>query len=113
MHELSIAIQIVDTVEEKAKISNATKVKEITLEIGQLSGIEIDALKFALDSAINQTILEHAIISIIEIEGKAQCNHCHTVFNTDDLYCLCPHCQQFNSQILRGQEMLFKSMVIT
>ena len=52
MHELSIARSIVELVEEQADNRGASVVEELELEIGHLSGVEIQTLAFALDSAI-------------------------------------------------------------
>ena len=52
MHELSIARSIVELVEEQADNRGASVVEELELEIGRLSGVEIQTLAFALDSAI-------------------------------------------------------------
>lgn len=49
MHELSIARSIVELVEEQADNRGASVVEELELEIGHLSGVEIQTLEFALD----------------------------------------------------------------
>ena len=48
MHELSIARSIVELVEEQADNRGASVVEELELEIGHLSGVEIQTLAFAL-----------------------------------------------------------------
>ena len=60
MHELSIARSIVELVEEQADNRGASVVEELELEIGHLSGVEIQTLEFALDSAIKGSKLEKA-----------------------------------------------------
>ena len=59
MHELSIARSIVELVEEQADNRGASVVEELELEIGHLSGVEIQTLEFALDSAIKGSKLEN------------------------------------------------------
>ena len=49
MHELSIAMNILEIAEENAKKLNAKIVHEIEIDIGELSGIDFDALEFALN----------------------------------------------------------------
>ncbi len=70
MHELSIARSIVELVEEQADNRGASVVEELELEIGHLSGVEIQTLEFALDSAIKGSKLEKARIIRHYIEGK-------------------------------------------
>jgi len=48
MHELSIALGIVDIAEKETKKAKKHKVDLIELEIGTLAGIEFDSLGFCL-----------------------------------------------------------------
>lgn len=58
MHELSIAMNIIDIASEQAKINNFSVIDEIEIEIGTLSGVEIDALKFAMEIATKKQYLK-------------------------------------------------------
>jgi hydrogenase nickel incorporation protein HypA/HybF len=58
MHELSIAMNIIDIANEQAKINNLSAIDEIEIEVGELSGVETDALKFAMEVVTRDTILE-------------------------------------------------------
>ncbi len=46
MHELSIATSIVKTAEKEVQDNGGEKVLEIFLEIGKLSGVELQSLRF-------------------------------------------------------------------
>ena len=67
MHELSIARSIVELVEEQADNRGASVVEELELEIGHLSGVEIQTLEFALDSVASW---ERPGLSVIILRGK-------------------------------------------
>lgn len=112
MHELSIAMSIVDIAEEKAKQSNANKVSEIELEVGNLSGVIYEALEFAMEEAVKNTLLNNAKCSIIKISGKARCNNCENEFGLDDFYAFCPNCNEFDFEIIQGKELRVKSIII-
>ena len=47
MHELSIALSIVELAAKEAHKENAKEVKEIELEIGEMAGIDTDKTQFA------------------------------------------------------------------
>lgn len=111
MHELSIAMSIVEIAEENAKQSNVTKLTEIELEVGALSGVVYDALEFAMEEAVRDTILENAIRKIIRIPGKAKCNDCSNEFDVDDIYTACPKCNSFDSEVIGGKELRVKTLV--
>jgi hydrogenase nickel incorporation protein HypA/HybF len=112
MHELSLAINIVEIVEEHAKAENARWVKEVELDVGELSGVVLEALEFALDSAIKRTLLEDAQITINKISGMAKCSECALEFETDDYYSTCPRCSSFNTEIIKGKEFKVKSITV-
>ena len=73
MHEFSIAVNMVDIALDYAGRSNAEIVNEIELEIGDLSGVVIDAMTFAMEAATKGTILEKAKLKITQVPGKGRC----------------------------------------
>lgn len=112
MHELSIATNIVEIAVEYAEKNNASVVKEIEIEVGELSGVVVEALEFAMDSATKQTILENAKVKIDFIHGKAKCNHCGHEFPVSSIYEVCPKCNSYNSEIIKGKELRVKSLIV-
>ncbi len=112
MHELSIALRIVDIAEEEAKKAGADEVTDLEIEVGKLSGVIVDALEFAMIEAVRNSVLEKTRIDILEIDSKARCNSCHSEFEINELYDICPHCQSINLEILTGQELRVKSLKV-
>ena len=62
MHEFSLAYNIVEIVQESIKKTEAKEVSLIKLEIGSLSGVEVDALMTALESLTTNTLIEKSKI---------------------------------------------------
>jgi len=112
MHELSIAMSIVDIAEQEVKKNDAAEVIEIELEIGKLSGIEPYALDFAWDQAILETVLEHAKRKTRYIEARAKCQDCGNEFEIDNFYDECPSCQSYMKELLSGKELRVKSLTV-
>ena len=110
MHELSIALNIIDIVDRTFIDSKAEKVNDIELEIGKFSGIEIDALQFALETSVQNTHLENAKIDIQLIDGKGNCTKCSNDFIMNTLYDDCPRCRSNEIKIIEGQELKVKSI---
>ncbi len=110
MHELSIALSIIDIAEEEAQKANAHKINEIELEIGTLSGIELSALEFAFETATEGTMLENAKVRIEVIEAEGFCNECRKEFILKYIYDSCPFCNGFNIKLLKGKELKLKSL---
>lgn len=112
MHELSIAEQIVDIAREYSERENVSSVREIELEIGTLSGIEIDALTFALDVVTKQTVLDGAKVTIIDVPAVARCEACGAEFLLEDFFAPCTECGEFRNTPIRGQELRVKSLIV-
>lgn len=112
MHELSIAMSIVDLATEQAARNHAAVIEEIELDIGCLSGIEMESFDFAWKQAVKQTILENAIRKVNRINGKAMCLDCDTFFDMQHLYDGCPVCDSHLLAVISGKELKLKSLVI-
>ena len=112
MHELSIVMSIVDLAAKEAAKHHAAAIEEIELDIGHLSGIEMDSFEFAWKQAVKNTILGTATKKVNRIAGKAKCFDCNTHFDMAQLYDSCPSCGSHLSEILSGKELKVKSLVL-
>jgi hydrogenase nickel incorporation protein HypA/HybF len=73
MHELGITRSVVAICAEHA---GGARVKRVTLEIGKLSAIMPEAVRFCFDICAKDTVVEGAALEIIEIPGQAVCRAC-------------------------------------
>lgn len=112
MHELSIAMSIVEIAEENAKNANTSVINEIELDIGTQSGVVLEALEFAMQSAVQGTMLEKAKVNINSIPAKAICAQCQHEFYIDDLFAPCPECGNPFCEIIQGKELKVKSLKV-
>jgi hydrogenase nickel incorporation protein HypA/HybF len=108
MHELSITQSVVDAVLERLP---DTKIAGVRLEIGKLSGIMPDSVRFCFDLVIAGTSLEGARLDIDEPSGRAHCVDCDTEFAVDDLILLCP-CGSANVEVLAGRQLRIRSVEV-
>jgi hydrogenase nickel incorporation protein HypA/HybF len=70
MHELSIAMSIVDMATEEAERRGATHVDAVHLRLGRLSGVVAKALLASYDLACESTTLEGSRLVIEESQGN-------------------------------------------
>lgn len=112
MHEMSIALSIVDIAEKEFKKSGAAKITELELEIGLLAGIEYDALEFAMQMAVKNTVLEKAVLKLDKPAGLAKCNDCGLEFEVKEMIFSCPDCKGYNNSLIRGKELRVKSLLV-
>ena len=111
MHELSIALSILDMVALEAIKKRANEVREIELEVGLLSGVDIPALEFSLQAARRFSPFERAQVRIVEVAPLSRCRLCGRNFlpakETDN----CPFCRSVDTELLQGRELRLKSIL--
>lgn len=112
MHELSIALSIIDLVEKEVRKNGSSVIQEVELEIGELSGVELQALDTALECAVKNTALEQARMTTHVIRGQGYCNDCETTFPKQTRFAPCPHCGSYLVKITQGTELRVKSIVV-
>jgi len=112
MHELSIAMGIVDIAKKEAVKHDFSEIELIELEIGTLSGVEIDSLNFAWPLAVAGTVLEHAEKKIDIIKGKARCLDCDYDYGMENIFDPCPRCKSHFKDIYHGKELRVKAIVV-
>ena len=110
MHEMSIAINIVEIAEDTAKKEKANKINEVTLELGILSGVIPDALEFCFESACKGTIAEGAKLDLIQLSANAFCDNCQFPFQTKEMVANCPQCNELIINVQGGRELRVKSI---
>jgi hydrogenase nickel incorporation protein HypA/HybF len=112
MHEMSIAESIIEIVEKEAGKARVKSVEEVELEIGFLAGIEYESLSFALKVLAPGSILQGTNIVIHKPPGLARCKDCDHEFSTDNAINICPECQSYGCNIIRGKELRVSSILI-
>ncbi len=105
MHELSLAMNILDIVEKTAQTNGAAAVKDIFIEVGALAGVMIPALEFNLDIAKYNTRAREAGIHIRQIEGRGRCPTCGGTFPMEFHIEPCPRCEDRYLRMVTGDEL--------
>ena len=108
MHELGITQNIVAIVAEYAK---GAKVQRVLIEIGNLSAIMPDAVRFCFDICSKGTVLEGAVLEIIEIPGLARCRQCGAAVPLEQPFGICS-CGSVELDLITGEELQIKEMEI-
>jgi hydrogenase nickel incorporation protein HypA/HybF len=105
MHELSIAMSIVDLAREEAERRNAT-VDAVHLELGPLSGVVAEALQFSWEIACAGTPIEGARLVIKEIPIEVFCPACNAQKILPSMqWFYCPDCGGPTAEVLHGKEL--------
>jgi len=112
MHEFSLAGEVVKLAQHEAEKNKAVAVSEISIEVGNFSGVEALAFKEALGILSEGTILEKAYLNIVRIKGRGFCHACEKEFEMDQRMDTCPECHSFPSEIKGGNEFRVVSLLI-
>ncbi|HEX6828205.1 MAG TPA: hydrogenase maturation nickel metallochaperone HypA [Burkholderiales bacterium] len=112
MHEMSLAEGVVQIVEDYARREHIRRVKAVWLEIGRLSGVEAEAMRFCFDAAARDTVAEGARLEIVELAGSAWCMKCSEPVAVAARYDPCPRCGGYQLQVTGGTEMRVKELEI-
>lgn len=109
---MSLAESVVEIVADTARREGAARVNAVWLEIGALSCVAPDALRFCFDAVARGTAAAGARLEIITIAGEGLCQVCAQASTMIALYDLCPHCGSAGMQPRRGTEMRVKEIEV-
>ena len=105
MHELSIAMGIVEAAMDEAKQRNV-QVSAVHLRLGALSGVVKDALLFSYDVACQETPLQGSRLIIEEVPVTVFCPQCNDRRVLESVQSFtCPECGTLAGQVLQGKEL--------
>jgi hydrogenase nickel incorporation protein HypA/HybF len=110
LHELAISEAIVSEVCDHVGTS---KVSRVVLEIGRLSAVVPDAVRFCFDLAAQGTVVEGAALEIIEIPAFGHCRQCGSSAKEADSLFVCDACGGIEFDFLRGRELRIKSVEVS
>ncbi|MDH6627740.1 hydrogenase nickel incorporation protein HypA/HybF [Streptomyces sp. LBL] len=107
MHEMSVALAVVDQVAEAAaRAGDVTAVRSVRLQVGELAGVVPDALAFSFELACAGTLLEGAELITEAVPGRARCTPCaHEWAVGMPPRLTCPECGGARTDLLTGREL--------
>jgi hydrogenase nickel incorporation protein HypA/HybF len=108
MHELDITESIVAGVCERV---GAARVLRVILEVGKLSQVVPDSIRFFFDVCTQGTSLEGAALEVLEVPGRARCRVCQAELEVNDWLMLCG-CGSAELEVLAGQRLLVKAVEV-
>ena len=105
MHELSIAIGIVDAAMDEAR-QRDVHVSAVHLRLGALAGVVKDALLFSYEVACQDTPLAGSRLIVEDVPVAVFCPKCQDtrVLNSVQSF-LCPQCGTPTMDIRQGKEL--------
>ncbi|MCB1914194.1 MAG: hydrogenase maturation nickel metallochaperone HypA [Rhodocyclaceae bacterium] len=112
MHEMSLAEGIRGIVESAARDGGFSRVTRVVLEIGALSAVEKDALRFCFDAVMRGTVGDGAAVDMIDLPGAGWCMQCGRSVPIAARFDACPECGGYQVQPTAGLEMRVRELEV-
>ena len=109
---MSLAEGVLQLIEDAARTQEFSKVTTVWLEIGQLSGVEVEAMKFCFDAVTRDSIADGARLEIVAMPGTGWCMQCSQSVPMQEVFGECPQCGSHQMQVTGGTEMRVKELEV-
>jgi len=105
MHELAIAQNILEIVQQSVPEEHAASVRSVRIRVGRLSGVVPDSLEFCFGVIVRETQMPQACLVIESVPTTSKCNDCSHCFSVEDFAFTCPACRSANLELVSGKEL--------
>ena len=114
MHELSVALSLVEVACEKVATLGDARVDAVCVRLGPLSGVAKEALSFCFEAAARGTPLEGARLEIEDVPLTAFCPSCSAERQLASIQHLrCPVCDQPTPDVCGGRELELTALEVS
>ncbi|MGD8191324.1 hydrogenase maturation nickel metallochaperone HypA [Brevibacillus ginsengisoli] len=108
MHEMSLMESTLTMVRDLASKEQMTRITEVCLGVGELSGAMPDALRFAFEALTKvdtYAMFRGATLTIQWEEAVALCSNCGASYHPDRKILLCPECSLPTGKLIQGENL--------
>ena len=105
MHEMSVAMSIVEIAVSRLQEAGGTKILKVKVTVGELSGVSADSVLFCYDACARGTPAEGSQLQVDRSVAKAICRECAVEFRPEPPLAVCPECGAFGGKIINGEEL--------
>ncbi len=112
MHEMGIAIRIMDIVSASLPADPSLRVQSVRLRLGKLSAVVPASLRACFEQISDNTPLEGAELLIHDVPVRVACAACHALSPIERLPFVCASCGSDDVQIVNGRELMVESIEV-
>jgi hydrogenase nickel incorporation protein HypA/HybF len=105
MHELAIANSILEAARAEAVRRPGARLLRVGVRVGELSGVEPEALSFSFEALVSGSDLEPLALEIETCPRRQRCPECGRVFRVVDYEVACPDCGAADTRCISGDEL--------
>ncbi|MTI00188.1 hydrogenase maturation nickel metallochaperone HypA [Roseibium sp. RKSG952] len=112
MHEVSLCESMLDILKAQAARDHFTRVKRVAVDIGALSCVEPEALKFGFDAVMKGSLADGAVLEISRPAAQALCLDCFRTVPVGKRFDTCPECGSEALQVVAGEELKIRELEV-
>lgn len=105
MHEMAVANSVLEAVRTEARRFPGAHICKVGLRIGELAGVDPDAMSFCFDALVRDTNLEPLTLEIEFCPRRHGCRTCGRLFSVAAENTPCPACGGLLSEFVGGDEL--------
>ena len=110
MHELGIAASVLQQAQQEAQRHPGTRLRKVKLRVGELSGVNPEALSFSFEVLVRESGLEPLDLEIESCARKQRCRKCEETFTVANYELFCPQCGTAETEFAGGDELELASL---
>ncbi len=105
MHEFGIANSVLDAARAEAQLRPAMRLAKIVIRVGDLAGVDPDALSFCFEALVKETEMESVVLEIERRAQRHRCPRCGSEFEVVNYVTACPACGETMTTFVSGKEL--------
>ena len=105
MHELGIANSVLEAVQVEADLRPGAVPVKVGVRVGELAGIDPDALAFGFEALVAGTRWQTLKLEIETRPREHRCRECGATFRVVDYCFVCPGCGGLRTECIGGDEL--------
>ncbi len=110
MHEMSIAMGLMESLLDVATEQRARRILEVEIICGVMQQVVPDALQLAFEAVTQNTIAQGARLKIVEEAISVRCRACGQQYAAAIDNYRCPLCSQADAEIVAGRDIVLRSV---
>ena len=109
---MGIANSILEGVAKELQRRPGSRAVKVGVRVGELAGVDPDALSFAFEALTIDTELAGLTLDIEYVAPRSRCRECGSEFDVRNYELLCPSCGSLSTERISGDELEFRYLEI-
>ena len=110
MHELSVTQSILEIALRHAQKSDAKRITDVHIVMGELSTMLDDSVQFYWDMIAEGSLAAGATLHFKRVPAELQCMVCSEKYRPDGKEIVCPNCGSVGAKIVAGEEFFVEAI---